>query len=89
MKETEFLRTRNVIPKDGTDLIIGFDNGTKESLIVLLKEYHESELKKLRVTDVSRRSELLFAFIAEIKSEFADQNWDYLDFIADRVIGKQ
>jgi len=53
MKETEFLRKRNVIPKDGTDLIIGFDNGTKESLIGLLKEYHESELKKLRVTDVS------------------------------------
>ena len=53
MKEKEFLRTRNVIPKDGTDLIIGFDNGTKESLIGLLKEYHESELKKLRATDVS------------------------------------
>ena len=53
MKETEFLRKRNVIPKDGTDLIIGFDNNTKESLIGLLKEYHESELKKLRVTDVS------------------------------------
>jgi len=43
----------------------------------------------LRIYDVSRRSELLFAFIAEIKSEFADQNWDYLDFIAERVIGKQ
>lgn len=59
MKETEFLRKRNIISKDKTDLIIGFDNGTEESLIGLLKEYHESELKKLRVTDVSRRSEQL------------------------------
>jgi hypothetical protein len=42
MKETEFLRKRNVIPKDGTDLIIGFDNGTEESLIGLLKAYHET-----------------------------------------------
>ena len=36
--------------------------------------------------DVSGRSELLFAFIAEVKKEFADQNWDYLDFIAERVL---
>ena len=63
MKETEFLRKRNVIPKDGTDLIIGFDNNTEESLIGLLKEYHESELKNFRVTDVSGRSELLESFV--------------------------
>lgn len=54
MTAKEFLKMRNIIPKDGNDLIIGFDNGTKESLIELLKEYHESELKKLRVGDVSR-----------------------------------
>ena len=53
MTPEEFLKIRNIIPKDGNDLIIGFDNGTKESLVGLLKEYHESELKKLRVTDVS------------------------------------
>lgn len=41
------------------------------------------------LADVSRQSELLLAFIKAIKEEFADQNWDYLDFIADRVIGKQ
>ena len=41
------------------------------------------------LADVSRQSELLFAFIKAVKEEFADQNWDYLDFIADRVIGKQ
>jgi hypothetical protein len=60
-----------------------------ENIDKFAEAYHQYELKKLRVADVSGRSKLLFAFIAEIKSEFADQNWDYLDFIADRVIGKQ
>lgn len=50
------------------------------------KNYKPIELSQ---HDVSGRSELLFDFIAEIKLEFSDQNWDYLDFIADRVIGKQ
>ena len=67
---------------------------TTRQLVVLAmrryaKLYHESEVKKLNIPDVSRQSELLFAFIKAIKEEFADQNWDYLDFIADRVIGKQ
>jgi molybdopterin converting factor small subunit len=30
--------------------------------------------------------QILDRFINEIKSEFKDQNWDYLDFIKDRVI---
>jgi len=46
-------------------------------------------LSKLHQPTVSRQSELLFAFIKAIKEEFKDENWDYLDFIADRVIGKQ
>ena len=49
----------------------------------------EKAVKNCSIPDVSRQSELLFAFIKAIKEEFADQNWDYLDFIADRVIGKQ
>lgn len=32
------------------------------------------------------QKELLMAFIAEIKKEFADSNWDYLYFIAERVL---
>jgi hypothetical protein len=35
---------------------------------------------------VSEPKELLFAFIAEVKKEFADTNLDYLDFIAYRVL---
>jgi hypothetical protein len=32
---------------------------TEEQLVLFAKLYHESELKKMRVTDVSGRSELL------------------------------
>ena len=59
----------------------GYNRGVLDALDVVNKNFD--------LALVSRRSELLFAFIAEIKSEFADQNWDYLDFIAERVIGKQ
>jgi hypothetical protein len=38
---------------------------------------------------VSDRRELLFAFIKEWKEEFKDENWDYLDFMAERFLGKQ
>lgn len=54
MKETQFLRKRNIIQNDKTDLIIGFDNGTSESLVNLLKDYHESEVKKLNLLDVRK-----------------------------------
>ena len=47
------------------------------------------QVKNCFISDVVGQSELLFAFIKTIKEEFSDQNWDYLDFIADRVIGKQ
>ena len=46
-------------------------------------------VKNCSIPDVVGQRELLFAFIKAIKEEFAEQNWDYLDFIADRVIGKQ
>ena len=67
---------------------------TTRQLVVLAmrryaKLYHESEVKKLTIPAVVGQSELLFAFIKAIKEEFADQNWDYLDFIAERFLGKQ
>jgi hypothetical protein len=58
MTPTEFLRMRNIVAKDKTDLIIGFDNGTEESLIELLDSYHELKLEKLRVADVMLRFKL-------------------------------
>jgi len=45
MTPTEFLRSRNIIAKNKSDLMIGFDNATEESLIELLETYHKSELK--------------------------------------------
>ena len=33
MTPTEYLRKRNIILKGATDLIIGFDNGTEDSLM--------------------------------------------------------
>lgn len=50
------------------------------------KLYHESEVLKLNKAFVSGRSELLFAFIEEVKNEFADQKCDYLYLIAERVL---
>ena len=42
---------------------LGIDNGyTEEQLVLFAKLYHENELKKLRVGDVSNRRELLIAF---------------------------
>jgi len=37
---------------------------------------------------MSKEKELLHLFIKEIKEEFADQNWDYLDFVAERTLSK-
>ena len=49
MTPTEFLRSRNIVAKNKSDLMIGFDNGTEESLIELLETYHKSELKLLNI----------------------------------------
>ena len=64
--------------KHTQDECIGFIDGVEKALDVVNKNFD--------LALVSGRSELLFAFIAEVKKEFADQNWDYLDFIAERVI---
>lgn len=53
MTPTKFLQDRNIVSEDKTDLIIGFDNGTKESLIDLLEKYHQVKLKLLGIADVS------------------------------------
>lgn len=37
----------------------------------------------------SNRRDILEKFITEIKTEFHDQNWDYLTFIADRVMERE
>ena len=53
MTPTDFLRQRNIVAKNKTDLMIGFNNGTEESLIELLESYHKSELKLLGIANVT------------------------------------
>ena len=52
MTPTEFLQNRNIVLEDKTDLIIGFENGTKESLIELLDSYHQAKLDLLKSPEV-------------------------------------
>jgi len=61
---------------------VGFVNGAKWFRD---KYYVSTQMTSL---PVSQNKELLNRFITEIKNEFKDQNWDYLDFIADRVLSK-
>jgi len=62
MTPTEFLQKRNIVAEDKTDLIIGFDNGTKESLIEILESYHQAKLKLLGIANVLGQSEQLVSF---------------------------
>jgi len=59
MTPTEFLRSRNIVAKNKSDLMIGFDNGTEESLIELLETYHKSELNLLTIPVVGQSEQLL------------------------------
>jgi hypothetical protein len=38
--------------------------------------------------DKNKYSDAIDYFITEIKTEFKDENWDYLDFIKERVLTK-
>ncbi len=50
-KATKFLRDLDIIEKHNRDLLIGFDNGTQESLKELMtrfaQQYHQEQLSKL------------------------------------------
>ena len=52
-------------------------------------EIAEKIVKLFAISVVSNRRELLFAFIKDWKEEFKDENWDYLDFMAERFLSKQ
>lgn len=47
MTTSEFLRKKNIITENEVDLLLGFSDGTKESLGGLLEEYHREKMKKL------------------------------------------
>jgi len=48
MTPTEFLKKRNIIKEDKTDLKIKFEDDRVISLIELLESYHEEKLKLLK-----------------------------------------
>jgi len=67
-----------------------FDSGANEVRILeMVKSFIEKRRQALYIHDVSNQRELLFAFIKDWKEEFKDENWDYLDFMAERFLGKQ
>jgi len=76
MTPTEFLRSRNIVAKNKSDLMIGFDNGTEESLIELLETYHKSELNLLTILSISNQRKLLTAYEVYKRGEIPDDNWD-------------
>jgi hypothetical protein len=47
-----------------------------------------AEMEKQQIENAFERiySEAIDSFITEIKTEFIHENWDYLDFIKERVI---
>ena len=70
MSALEFLQKRNVVNGEYKDLEIGFNNGTKESLIELIESYHKT-----------KREELLTDFIGiiqfDVKHETYEQDVKY------------
>jgi len=77
-------RTIQWSPNKDDDIYLDCEN-CEEDFIAGAKWMQE----QLRLSNVSQRSELLFAFIKDWKEEFKDENWDYLDFMAERFLGKQ
>jgi len=67
---------------------------TREIVINMLAGFATQQVNLLSKPAVSKfedgeRKALLFAFIKEWKEEFKDENWDYLDFTAERFLSKQ
>ena len=72
------------IPNVDADTETAITNMKILNLLVGLR----AEAKQLILSDVINRRELLFAFIKDWKEEFKDENWMYLDFMAERFLSK-
>lgn len=53
MTPTEYLIKNNIVTPPVKDLMIGFTDGSKESLVDLLEDYHQEQLKLLNIPPVS------------------------------------
>lgn len=86
MTPEEFLQQLNPHSKV-FDLSVDYKY-TEEQLVLFAKLYHESELKKLRVGDVSSRRELLIAFMESLTIEDLTQiEIAQFENVADKFIG--
>ncbi len=86
------MKTGEIVFNEFNEWVYNDENQAGDKLQVIdasdLPEIITEVVKKLTIHNVVNQRELLFAFIKEIKDEFKDQNWDYLDFIAERVLSK-
>lgn len=64
--------------KHTSDECIGFIDGVEKIMEIINKD------SDLTISNIKK--ETLSSFIKEVKEEFKDQNWDYLDFIAERIL---
>lgn len=65
MTATEYLRKRNIVANNKSDLIIGFDDGSEVSLIEIMDSYHQAKLKLLGIANVVWQSEQLVCSCCE------------------------
>lgn len=84
----------NYIHKDSSnEMVVDFgvedQNPYTEYLLCKHTFIESSHLDNVELPKIKTQRELLDEFINEIKDEFKNVNWDYLNFIADRVIAKQ
>ena len=82
MTPTEFLRNRNIIAKNKSDLMIGFDNGTEESLIGLLETYH-------KIDTASNQRALLIAYDTWRGLKMSGTDKIYIDTFLEQYISKR
>jgi len=86
------MKTGEIIFNEFNEWVYNDENQAGDKLQVIdasdLPEIITEVVKKLTIHNVVNQRELLFAFIKEIKDEFKYENWDYLDFIAERVLSK-
>lgn len=66
MSATDYLRKRSIVPKDKTDLIIGFDDGSQVSVVELMEEYASLNRSEWISVEDDKLHELVFKLANEL-----------------------
>ena len=84
------MKTGDIIFNEFNEWVYKDENRSGHKLQVIdasdLPEIITKVVKNLALHEAINQRELLFYFIAAVKNEFKDQNWDYLSFIAKRIM---